>query len=146
MKNLSTHIDDPIVSSCIVAPKGHAKAQFVGAIAGEVAGSVGRGAADTASARSGSASPLPPGASSLGMLAVTDEEIVLLTVRRGMIKPVATGVAGRVPRESIRGAELGKAKLQAPLRLEWADGSSWELAVPRSDVKKARALVDRLAA
>jgi hypothetical protein len=80
------------------------------------------------------------------MLAVTDDEVVLLTVRRGMIKPSATGVVGRGARADVCGAELGKCRLQAPLRLEWADGSAWELAVPRSDMKKARVLVEQIAA
>jgi hypothetical protein len=36
-------------------------------------------------------------------------------------------------------------KLTAPLRLTWADGSRWELDVPRAESRKARSLLDRLA-
>jgi hypothetical protein len=32
------------------------------------------------------------------------------------------------------------------MRLSWADGSTWELSVPRSDMKKARSLVVQLEA
>jgi hypothetical protein len=63
-----------------------------------------------------------------------------------MIKPVATGLAGRSPRHGVVGAELGDGKLTAPLRVSWADGSTWEVAVPRAELKRARALVEQLAA
>lgn len=51
----------------------------------------------------------------------------------------------RSPRTQLREAELGSGKLTAPLRLTWADGSRWELDVPRAEGRKARSLLDRLA-
>ena len=56
-----------------------------------------------------------------------------------------TGVAARAPRRRLLDAEPGRAKLTAPLRLSWADGTRWELDVPRAETRKARSLLDRLA-
>ncbi|HEX6653655.1 MAG TPA: hypothetical protein VF072_12995 [Thermoleophilaceae bacterium] len=99
---------------------------------------------DQPAARHDGPSPLEPGTASIGMLAVTADEVVLLNGRRGMVKPVATGLAGRGPRSAVAGVELGKGKLTAPLRVAWRDGSAWEVDVPRGEAKRARALVERL--
>jgi len=90
--------------------------------------------------------PLETGTASLGMLAATGDDVVLLNGRRGLVKPVATGLAGRAPRRELVRAELGAGKLTAPLRLSWADGSTWELDVPRAELKRARAVVAQVAA
>lgn len=145
MKNISKHISEPVVGSCLVMQKGSAKALMTGAVAG-AAGSAARAATDTvANNRASGASPLQGGPAALGVLAITDDEVVLLSGRRGMIRAKATGVAGRLPRRGLVDAELGRARLQAPLRLTWDDGSSWELAVPRKFVKQARGIVEQLA-
>ena len=147
MKHADKHISAPITGSCLVTPKNAAKAMMAGAVVREAAGSAAWAAVDTAAAHSGTdQSPLDPGAASLGLLALTTDEVVLLNGRRGMLKPVATGLAGRAPRRELVGAELGTGKLTAPLRLSWADGSAWELAVPRAETKRARALVNQLSA
>jgi hypothetical protein len=147
MKNTKKYLDAPLLDSCLVTPPGAGKAIMTGAVAGAVAGSAARAAGDTlADHRGGDASPLRPGASSLGLLALTADEVVLFDGRRGMVSPVATGLAGRASRGELVDAQLGSGKLSSPLRLTWADGSSWELEVPRSHVKKARALIERAAA
>jgi hypothetical protein len=146
VKNAEKHLSQPIVGSCLVTPRSSAKAQFASAIAGS-AGAVARATSDTiADYADRGASPMDSGTASIGMLALTEGEVVLLNGRRGMTRPVATGVAGRGPRQDVVVAEIGSGKLTAPLRLSWADGSTWELSVPRSDMKKARALVEQLAA
>ncbi|HLM08477.1 MAG TPA: hypothetical protein VK307_02120 [Thermoleophilaceae bacterium] len=145
MKKADQHIAEPIVGSCLVAPKGGAKGVMASAVAGELGGSAARAASDQiASTRHRDASPLEPGTTSIGLLALTADDVVLLNGRRGMVKPVATGLAGRAPRRSLVAAELGKGALTAPLRLSFQDGSSWELAVPRAEGKRARALIDEL--
>lgn len=147
MKHANKYISEPIEGSCLVMPRSAAKGIFAGAIAGEALGSAARAASDTATAsRDKQASPLQSGTASLGMLALTAGEVVLLDGRRGMIKPVATGLAGRAGREGIVAAELGSGKMTAPLRLAWADGSTWEVDVPRAEQKRARALVDQISA
>ena len=145
MKNLQRHLSEPVIGSCLITPKGAAAGAFAGAVLG-AAGSAGRAAADTAAAARGRGkSPMDAGTASLGMLALTADEIVLVNGRRGMVRPVATGLAARAPRTQLREAELGSGKLTAPLRLIWADGSRWELDVPRAESRKARSLLDQIA-
>jgi len=147
MKNADKYISEPIVGSCLVMPTSAGKGILAGAVAGAAAGSAARAASDTiAGARGKDASPLNPGTASLGLLALTADDVVLLDGRRGMLKPVATGLAGHSPRRGVVGAELGKGKMTAPLRLSWADGSTWTLDIPRAETKRARALVEQLAA
>lgn len=147
MKNADKYISEPIEGSCLVMPSSAAKGIFAGAVAGAVVGSAARAASDTVTAsRDKQASPLQTGTASLGMLALTADEVVLLNGRRGMIKPVATGLAGRASRGGIVDAELGSGKLTAPLRLAWADGSTWVVDVPRAEQKRARALVEQVSA
>jgi hypothetical protein len=143
VKNAEKHIDQPIVGYCLVMPKGAAKGVMRSAVAEEV-GSAWRAASDMAAAQHDTPSPLDAGTTSVGMLAVTDNEVVLLNGRRGMVKPVATGLAGRGPRSAVVDVALGKGKLTAPLRVAWQDGSAWEVDVPRGEAKRARALVEQL--
>jgi hypothetical protein len=146
MKNAEKYIAEPIVASCLVMPTSAAKGIFASAVVGEVAGSAARATSDTITAAQGKdASPLEPGTASLGLLALTADDVVLLNGRRGMLKPVATGLSEQSPRDGLVGAELGKGKMTAPLRLSWADGSTWTVAVPRAETKRARALVEKLA-
>jgi len=79
---------------------------------------------------------LEPGRASLDLLALTAEDAVLVNGRRGMLKPVAPGLAGRGSRRALVNAELGEGKLTAPLRLSWADGTAWELAVPGGEANE----------
>jgi len=145
MKNAGKYISEPIMASCLVMPKSAAKGIVAGAVVG-AAGSAARGASDTITGALGKdTSPLQPGTASLGLLALTADEVVLLNGRRGMLKPVATSLADHSSRRGVAGAELGDGRLTAPLRLSWADGSTWELAVPRAEAKRARALVEQLA-
>ena len=145
MKNLEQHLSEPVIGSCLVTAKGAAAGAFAGAVLGAT-GSAARAAADTVAAAHGRGrSPMDAGAASLGMLALTAEEVVLVNGRRGMLRPVATGLAARAPRTQLREAELGSGTLTASLRLTWADGSRWELDVPRAESRKARSLLDRLA-
>ena len=146
MKKLEPHLPEPVIDSCLVIPKGATAGAFAGAVLGGAAGSAGRAAADTAATVHGrDTSPMEAGTAAVGMLALTADEVLLVNGRRGMLRPVATGLAARAPRTQLREAELGSGKLTTPLRLTWADGSCWELAVPRAESRKARLLLDQLA-
>jgi len=146
MKKLEHHLAEPVIGSCLVTPKGASTGTMAGAVLG-AAGSAAQAAADTAAGLHGrDKSPLASGTAALGMLALTADDVVLLNGRRGMLRPVATGLAAKTPRHQLVDAELGKAKLTAALRLSWADGTHWELDVPRAEIRKARALLDQLAA
>ena len=142
MKNADKHIAKPVAQSCLVMPKGTTKGIMTGAVAAS-AGSATKAAGDTlADHRGRSSSPLTGGTGSVGLLALTDDEIVLLDGRRGLVGVVATGLAGTASRSELADAEFGSGRLSSPLRLSWADGSTWEVEVPRKEIKKARALVD----
>jgi hypothetical protein len=145
MKKLEHHLSEPVVGSCLVIPKGAAAGAFAGAVLGGAAGAAGRAAADTAASAHGrDKAPIESGTASLGLLALTADEVVLVNGRRGVTRPVATGLAARASRTQLRDAELGSGRLTAPLRLTWADGSCWELDVPRAEGRKARSLLDQL--
>jgi hypothetical protein len=143
MKNAEKHINAPIIQSCLVMPKGATKGLMGGAVVG-AAGSAVKAALDTATDKRGTAaSPLAGGTGTLGLLALTDDEIVLLDGHRGMVRPVADKVVSRVARTRLAAVEIGKGKLSSPIELTWNDGSSWVLEVPRQQVKHARALVEQ---
>ena len=144
MKNVEKHLTEPIVCSCLVIPKGAAYGAMAGAVLG-AAGSAAKAAAHTAADLHGNGkAPLESGIASLGLLGLTADEVVLLAGRRGMLKPVATGLAARAPRAELAGVELGKGHLMVPLQLTWADGSHWELDVPRAEARNAQTVVAQL--
>jgi hypothetical protein len=144
MKNVDRYVAEPLEASVIVMPKGASKTIIARGAAGEIAGSAAPAAVDTAAAHGKSGPPLEAGTTSLGILALTADDVVLLNGRRGMVKPVATGLADRRPRGGLADVELGSGKLTAPLNLRWADGSTWTVDVPRGEAKRARTLVERL--
>jgi hypothetical protein len=145
VKGLEDLLQAPAEASCVVMPKGAKGAALVGAVAGELGGSLGRAAIDTvAGHRNDGASPLRPGSWSLGALALTRDEVVLVEGKRALIGTKATGVVARAPRARVE-ADLGKGKLTAPLVLRWASGVTWELEVPRAELGRARELSGALA-
>jgi hypothetical protein len=146
MKNVDKHVAEPLVGSCLVTPEGASTGIVAGAALGAT-GSAAKAAADTAAGVHGDGQGAARDGDGVARAAaLTAEDVVLVNGRRGMVKPVATGLAGRAPRRDLVGAELGKAKLTAPLRLTWADGSEWLLDVPRAETKRAQALLDQLQA
>jgi hypothetical protein len=79
VKNADKYISEPPTQSCLVMPRSAAKAIFTGPVAGEVGGSAARAASDTVATRvDPQASPLASGSASLGLLALTADEVVLL--------------------------------------------------------------------
>jgi hypothetical protein len=144
MKNAEKYVPEPVLSSCLVMPKNAAKGIFAAAVAQNVSPAM-RVTSDMVTEHSGKdGAPLDSGTAALGLLAVTSDEVVLVNGRRGMLKPVATGLGGRGSRRDLVRADLGSGKLVAPLRLAWADGTEWELDVPRGEAKRARALLEEL--
>ena len=144
MKNAEKYVPEPILSSCLVMPKNAAKGTFVAAVAQNVSPAV-RATSDMLTEHAGKdRAPIDGGTAALGLLALTADDVVLVNGRRGMLKPVATGLGGRGSRGDLVRADLGDGKLVAPLRLAWADGTEWELDVPRGEAKRARALLEEL--
>ena len=146
MKNAKEQIGADIVAGCIVTPKSSAAAKMAGAVASQVAGSVGQVTAEMASERRGAGtSPLPAQAWSHGYLALTDDELVLASAKQALIGMKCGEVLARTPRQAIQHMEIGKGKLTAPLTITFEDGQTWEVDVPRANVKQAKAMAEAAA-
>jgi hypothetical protein len=79
-----------------------------------------------------------------GYLALTADEVVLLTTKKGLMSAKPAEVLARVPRSQIAGVTLGDG--MAPgLTLLFDDGQAWSFDVTPATKKSAKALVDALA-
>ena len=54
-------------------------------------------------------------------------------------------VLARTPRATIREVQVGSGKLTAPLTVTFEDGQTWEVDVPRANVKQAKAIAEAAA-
>src|SRR5436309_10650709 len=107
MKNVDAVVGTKIITGCLVTPKGRAKAVMGGAVVGAVAGSAGRVATQSAvEQQNATASPLPPNAFSLGYLAVTETDLVLVRGQQGMMGPKAKDIVATVPRSEVAAAHM----------------------------------------
>lgn len=80
-----------------------------------------------------------------GYLALSTDELVLLTTKAGLLSAKPHAVLARVPRGEIAGASLGDG-MSPGLTLLFDNGSAWSFDVPPTTKKHAKALVDTLAA
>jgi hypothetical protein len=94
--------------------------------------------------------PPPPGPDDtppfgrLAYLAVTDQELALVTLRaRQLVMMQAAQVIARVPRSGLQTAELGPGYV-ALLSVNFADGGTWRLEIPPPSKRYARAVVRAL--
>jgi hypothetical protein len=75
----------------------------------------------------------------VGMLAVTEDELVLVGLTPGLtLKPA--GLLGRVPLGEVQACELKRARMTSPLTITFRDGGSWLLEVARLDLNGAKKL------
>ena len=75
----------------------------------------------------------------VGMLAVTKDELVLISLTPGLtLKPA--GVLRRVPLSEVQACELKRARMASPLTITFRDGGSWLLEVARLDLNGAKKL------
>jgi hypothetical protein len=75
----------------------------------------------------------------VGMLAVTEDELVLVGLTPGLtLKPA--GVLRRIPLGEVQSCELKRARIASPLTITFRDGSSWLLEVARLDRNAGRKL------
>jgi len=147
MKNLENLVDGPILAGGLVTAKGRAKAVMGGALAGAVGGSVLKAGAQTLAEHSNQeASPLPPSAFKLAYLAVTAKEIVLVEGKPGLVGTKATSVAATAPRASFVSGAIGGGTMAKALTLNFAGDVTWELEVPRANVKEIEGVLKELGA
>jgi hypothetical protein len=80
----------------------------------------------------------------LAFLAVTDQEVALVTLRpRKVVFMRAAEVIARVPRSRLQTAQLGHGYVAA-LTVLFADGGAWQVEVPPPSKRYARAVVHAL--
>ncbi len=133
-----------IEAGVLVAPRGRAKALMLGGALSELGSALKVGAEVAAEQAGGGRSPLGTLSGKLGYLAVTETEVLLLDGRQGLTTPKATGVAARVPRQSIASVALGGGTLAMAFEIAFEDGVRWELEIGRANTKQARAVLERL--
>jgi hypothetical protein len=80
----------------------------------------------------------------LAYLAVTDQELALVTLRaRKVMFLQAREVVERVPRSDLRTVELGRGYV-APLTISFSGGGTWRMEIPPPSKRYARAVVHAL--
>jgi hypothetical protein len=79
----------------------------------------------------------------LAYLAVTADEVSLIRLKTGMVSTKLAEVLVRVPRAEVSSAEMGSG-LSPSLTIEFNDGDTWLLEVPRVSKKDAEKLVAEL--
>jgi hypothetical protein len=80
-----------------------------------------------------------------GYLALTADEIVLLTTKKGLMSAKPAAVLARAPRAEIAGVTLGDG-IAPGLSLLFDDGQAWSFDITPATKKGAKALVDVLSA
>jgi hypothetical protein len=80
-----------------------------------------------------------------GYLALTADEIVLCSTKKGLMSAKPEAVLARVPRVEIAGVTLGDG-ISPGLSLLFDDGQAWSFDVTPATKKSAKALVDVLSA
>ena len=135
-------LGSPEVAGTFVSPKGLTKQLTTRAAGGEFAGIAGTVAA--VAATSGPYQGAPQ-FGTVGYVAVTETDVAVVRGKMGLLKPkVGDDVVGRVARDDVVSAELDGGALKAALRIDFADGGSWEFEVPKIHRKTAEKVVRAL--
>lgn len=142
MPDASSALRAPQLAGTWVNNKGTAK-RLVASVAGrELAGAVGSVAAGRVAARSSGGVSDTPDFGRDAYLAVSENEIALVKTKQGLMKLKLTDeVHARAGRNEVANATLGSGKLACPLTITFANGSQWELDVPRGGKSAAEKVV-----
>jgi len=145
MADASNALRGPQLAGTWVNNKGMAK-RLVASVAGrELAGAVGSVAAAGVAGRSSDGVAETPDFGRDAYLAISESEVALVKTKQGVMKlKITDDVHARAARADVAHAELGNGKLACPLTITFANGSRWELDVPRGGKSAAAKLVDRL--
>lgn len=146
MKGIEAFTGAPVLAGCVVNPPGSAGAIAAGAMSRQLGtgATVGARADGQVAAASAAALPHPTGSWQAAYLALTAEELVLVRVRQGLIRPKPDGEIARLPRTAVNGYTLEGSGLQSPFSLQLTDGTSWAFGLPKLHVKNAKALLGEL--
>ena len=146
MADASSALGAPQLAGTWVNNKGTAK-RLVASVAGrELAGAIGSVAATSAAGRSSGGGPADtPDFGRDAYLALSESEIALVKAKQGVMKlKITEEVHARAARTEVAHAELGSGKLACPLTITFANGSRWELDVPRGGKSAAEKVVSLL--
>jgi hypothetical protein len=146
MADASSALRAPQLAGTWVNNKGTAK-RLVASVAGrEFAGAVGSVAAGSIAGRSPDGVTDTPDFGRDAYLAISESDIALVKTKQGVMKlKITDEVHARAARTEVAHAELGNGKLACPLTITFANGSRWELDVPRGGKSAAEKLVSLLA-
>jgi hypothetical protein len=145
MADASSALRAPQLAGTWVNNKGTAK-RLVASVAGrELAGAVGSVAAGSVAGHSAGGVADTPDFGRDAYLAISESEIALVKTKQGLMKlKITDEVHARAARTEVAGADLGGGKLACPLTITFADGSRWELDVPRAGKSAAERVVSLL--
>lgn len=145
MADASGALSAPQLAGTWVNRRGMAK-KLVTSVAGrEVAGAVGALAAGRMAGRSAGEVIETPDFGRDAYLALSDSSVALVKVRTGLMKLKVTDENHAImPRSEVSRAELGNGTIACPLTITFANGSKWELDVPRGGKRAARQVVTLL--
>jgi hypothetical protein len=145
MADASSALRAPQLAGTWVNNKGTAK-RLVATVAGrELAGAVGSVAAGSVAGRSSGEAADTPDFGRDAYLALNEDEIALVKTKQGVMKlKITDEVHARAARTEVAHAELGNGKLACPLTITFANGSRWELDVPRGGKSAAERVVSLL--
>jgi hypothetical protein len=145
MADASSALRAPQLAGTWVNNKGTAK-RLVATVAGrELAGAVGSVAAGSVAGRSSGEAADTPDFGRDAYLALSEDEIALVKTKQGVMKlKITDEVHARAARTEVAHAELGNGKLACPLTITFANGSRWELDVPRGGKSAAERVVSLL--
>jgi hypothetical protein len=139
-------LGSPQLAGVKVNPKGAARSRVAGSAGAGVGGIVGGALGATsdlmAARRQGQVASETPKFGRVGYLAVTEDELALITLK-GLVTFTLDEVIARVPRSDVASAELGSG-IASSLTITFGDRDSWQLEVPRPHKKNAQAVVQAL--
>jgi hypothetical protein len=87
--------------------------------------------------------PTTPTFSGPGFLALTTDDVVLLTLRQGLLTVTPSAVLAKVPRAHVAGATLG-AGMTPVLSVLFDDGQAWSFDITRKGKYDAKTFVEAL--
>jgi hypothetical protein len=123
-----------------VEPRGTIRSVIGSVIAREVLGAI--PPAEGGGVDAG-ASPLKRG--DIAYLALLSDELVLFKAKRGAFKPKPTeAVIAAGPLRDVKGATVERGRIAGVLRVEFADGTTWEFDVPRVHLAATEAIAAHL--
>ena len=129
-----------VTHAAVVSPKGQGKRLMTAGAARQAAGLAGMLAHDAVASKD---RPDAPGGFTGGyiVMALTADSVAFFTMKRGIFRNSLGELLERVSRAEVAGFTFGSGMTTVPLTISLADGTAWELEVPRANKRSAEKLV-----